>query len=358
MGLLERMLPTAVSPFGQALDPETIAALRSQALIDFGSSMLQSGAGPAPFGQRPGFLASLGRGVQDMNWPGRVAQAGEQAMKMSAGAGQEAVQRILAENAAPPGADPHTQLAALRRAASALTALGTPDALSAAEQVSKLEKLYSEAVPAQGRIDWQPIVRDGKEFRIAIDPVTRKPVEDPDKPGEPWLLPQGAEAPPEITEAQRVQFENQLNSTALPYLVKYADLEGQFRTFLDAPKPSSPQAKAIWLRQAQNLIGAVTPSTPGESSTISALLGMIDKNLAKVGSGEALTPADMDQIVSMVKRMREANTTSGNRMLNSYSSQAKRMGFVSEILRGFQNVWGAKPLPAGAQELLNLPGGE
>ena len=361
-GILDRLFPTDISPYGQLLPQETSDALRNQALLQLGSSLLSQGSNPVPYGQRPGLLASVGNALQGIDWPGRVNQAGEAAMKMGSGADPQ-VQAILASVHGSEG-DPHQQLKAIRDAASQLVALGSPAGLQAAEQLSKLEKLYSEALPARGTIQWRETTDpkfspDGKTpVQIAIDPTSGKYVPDPDDPTKPWVLAAGVPTPGGLTESQRIQYEGQLTSQALPNLVRYADLEGQFRAFLDSPMPETSNARSIWLRQAQNLIGAVTPQTAGDSTVIGTLLSMISDKLGKVAAGQALSANDMAAIRKMVEDMHEKNRESGRRLYSGYVAQATRLGLVSDVLRAFEGTWGSAGLSKKAEALIKLGEGE
>src|SRR5215510_2261747 len=78
-GLLGGLLPAQASPYGQLLDPRQLGALRNQALLNMGASLLQS-AGPHPQGTGPNLAQALGGAVQAANWPQMLNEAGQSAM--------------------------------------------------------------------------------------------------------------------------------------------------------------------------------------------------------------------------------------------------------------------------------------
>jgi hypothetical protein len=362
-GFLSHVLPQGASPYGSLLEPEQLDALRRQALLHFGASLLASQG--TPEGRRAGFLPSVGAAIESTNWPGMLGAAGEQAMSLeqqqAKQAGMQAIQEIIRRHSISDDAQTGDKLSKLKAMSQELLALGTPEGMQAAEQVGNLYTKFKETAPAHGSIDWVPQVVDGRKVKVAVDPQTRKYLDDPDKPGQRWTVDEGAEMP-KLTEAQRIQYEQNLNTEAVPKLIRYSDTEGRLNDLLEGPIPESDMGRQLWLNQAAQVLGSAKAGSPEDASLFAGLIGLFNEKVAKaMEKGEGISPKVIQDIRNtLVARARKTNREAGQRLWSSYNAYSHRLGFVSEIIEHYRSAWGPGGDPVatskGADELLNLGG--
>jgi len=218
--------------------------------------------------------------------------------------------------------------------------LGTPSALTAADQVAKGHALFKDVVPSQHSISWEPITVGGHAMRQAMNPITGKPVLGDD--GKPMQLPED-KIPPPITEAQAEQFQQRTSEAFVNHMKSYSDKDGAYKAFLNAPLPTQPQAKSMWVKQAQILSNAASAAAAEDPSmaAMAAGLSMISEKLGKAlqTKGDVST-ADMNEMRQMVQRANEQNRISGKHIFDAYDRQARNMNYASPMVEEYRKEWG------------------
>jgi hypothetical protein len=305
--------------------------------------------GPHPQGTSPSLLQSLAAGVKGMDWPGNLERAGNSALSLGMEQyklGEAKSVRDVLQRNAPKGTGPGGEVTnrdsmnALGKTYNELLTLGTPTALTAADQVAKGHALFKDIVPSSHNIQWEPVTVGGKPMRQAMNPITGKPVLGDD--GKPMLLDEGKQ-PPGMTEAQAEKFEQDTNEHFVTHMKSYADKEGAYKAFLSAPLPTQPQAKSMWVKQAQILANAASASAAEDPSmaAMAAGLSIISDKLGKALQTKGdVSSADMQEMLQQVKLAHDQNRISGKHVFDSYDHTARDMGYTSPMIEQYRGEWG------------------